>query len=75
MQLQTALCYRDTWGMIFTTEFFKSNINYMWLQGQPPPLPMKDSGCIPSGKNAYVISIKHCVVKGWSFCVYGGEII
>lgn len=63
-------------GHDFHNRIFKITYKLHVASGSAPPfLPVKDSGCTPSGKNAYVISIKHCVVKSWSFCVCGGEII
>ena len=63
-------------GHDFHNRIFKIKCKLHVASGSaPPPLPVKGSGCTPSGKNAFVIYIKHCVVKGWSFCVYEGEIV
>jgi len=62
-------------GHEFHNRIFKIKCELHVASWSTPPPPVKDSGCTPSGENVYVVSIKDCVVKGWSFCVYAGEII
>jgi hypothetical protein len=61
-------------GHDFTAQFLKSNINYVWLRGQPPPPKWKILGAHLVGKMR-MLFLSNSVVKGWRFWVCGGEIV